>query len=254
MSYNTKHAIMGMTSKRYEIMPWVGYIKNSKEAVFFQPVDNEICQLFEKVNFNYVPSKDIQLDGFKLHGAYKSTNITSAFTPDWFKLPGKAWREIRETRNHYAKTVKITTTATTEEIVAFIKEWNILRGKAQYGWQLHSGYDVNFFEQFYAGERDNLWTLFYWQDDRLIGYSVVSKESINGEYNYIIRKARTDLRNLNLYCDFKMFELIDAELKTAFNINWGSSKGSLLAYKKKFPVGKLEDTYFCKFVKQQDEQ
>lgn len=240
---------MGMVSKRYKVMPWVGYIKNSKEAVFFQPVDNEIYNLFEKVNLNYAPSKDIEIDGYSLHGAYKSTNITSVFTPDWFKLPGKAWREIRETRNHYDKSVTITNTAELPKILAFIKEWNTLRGKERYGWQLHSGYDMNFFEQFFAGEQDKLWTQFYWQGEQLIGYAVVSKENVNGEYNYIIRKARTDMRNLNLYCDFKMFELINRELKTAFNINWGSSKGSLLAYKQKFPVGAMADTYFCKFIK-----
>ena len=192
------------------------------------------------------------ISGYIKKSSYKSTEVVSFFNKPFYHLEGKSYREIRETKNKYNKTIIIKKDIEDiQEVVNFILNWNEERGKEKYGWFLHSGYDINFFERHWKEEKDNLWSSFFYIEDRLVGYSICSKERVNDCYNYIIRKNDISLRNLTLYIDYKTFERIWKETEEQeFYINWGCSSKTLLRYKKKFPVYSLKTKYFLKFTKE----
>jgi hypothetical protein len=249
-NYITKHGVQGMLSSRYKSLEnWQGYIKNFKEVILFNSSLINNYKNFKKINLNYINSKEIEIEGYSKKSFYKSFQIVSFFNKEFFKLKGKDHKEIRECRNKYNKIVIIKSDLNDiNEIKNFILEWNKKRGEARYGWHLHSGYDINFFERYWEEEKNNLWSNFFYIKNKLVGYSICSKDKENNCYNYIIRKGDTSYRNLNLYIDYKTFEKIN-ENNENFYINWGCSSGSLLKYKKKFPIYKLEDKWFLKFIK-----
>lgn len=240
---------MGMLSKRYKpFEDFSGYVKNSKEIVLFAHQGPYNCDhAYDKINIAYSDTKDVVIQGYTQSSQYKSTLLVSLFEPAFFALAGKEFREIREARNKFNRQVEVKTEVDPVEVVAFINRWNDERGKERYGWQLHSGYDINFFERYYLAERQNLWAQFYYIEGKLQGYSVVSKVPVESCFHYLIRKTSDQFRNLCLYADYKMFETIWDDLQVPFKINWGCSGGSVLAYKKKFPVYAEETKYFIKF-------
>jgi len=248
---SNRHAVMGMLSKNYKTLDdYKGYQKNSKEVVLFDlsllPI---YLSVFPKINLSYLvemPILDLS-SNYIILSQRKEFMLVGEISDEFMALKGKRWIEIRETRNKYDKVISITNEIDQEKVIEFIRQWNELRGKSKYGWQLHSGYDINFFQTFYEQEKDNLWCHFFMLNDELVGYSVISRlaEGKDHCFDYVIRKTRTDLRNLCLYVDFKSFENIYRERKD-FRINWGCSTGTLLKYKKKFPVFSLEPRYFVK--------
>ena len=255
MDYISRHSVMGMLSKSYiPIENYLGFIKNKKEVVLFDSSFAGKYSNFDKINLHYY-NKIIEIEGYKKKSSYTSNLIISKFSADFFKLEGKKYREIRETRNKYNKLVEVKYKIDNiDRVVEFIKKWNIDRGKEKYGWQLHSGYDINFFNKFYNEEKDNLFSNFYYIDDELVGYAIISKEQKDNCYNYIIRKNNTKYRNLCLYIDYKIFERVFIDKD--FYINWGCSSGNVLKYKKKFPIYLCEKRHFIKYERstlQQDE-
>jgi hypothetical protein len=243
---------MGMLSKNYQpLEQYNGYVKNKKEIVLFTENDNIIKNFtnFEKINLNYVnqQQKD-KIPQYKNTSSYYSTMLISHFEKPFFNLQGKDFKELRETRNKYNKIITIKYNINPNNIISFIDTWNQERGKNKYGWQLHSGYDKNFFTKYYEQEKNNLWSNFFYADNQLVGYSIVSKNT-NKDYKYIVRKNNTNFRNLTLYIDYCTFEKIYSEINKDFLINWGANSGSLLKYKKKFPIFAEEKKYFYKFEK-----
>jgi len=247
MNYTSKHAIMGMMSSRYVPFDnWGGYIKNKKEVVLFNPNLINDYKDYEKISLHYLEEMP-NIDGLEMVSKYSSNMLVSVFDEEFFKLGGWEHREVREARNKYNKIVKIEHDIKDINIVVnFIREWNKKRGDERYGWQLHSGYDVSFFEKFYEQEKNDLWSNFFYIDNVFVGYSVVSKICEENCYNYLIRKNSVDFRNLCLYIDYKLFERMWEEKKSGFLVNWGCSSGSLKKYKSKFPIHSCEKRYFVK--------
>lgn len=252
MNYISRHSIMGMLSKNYiPLDNNVGYIKNRKEVVLFTPDDNIISDYlsYPKINLHYVDEiNNIQdkISGHTLFSKYHSTMLLSNFSKEFFELKGHSYREVRETRNKYRKIVMVKHDIDSLEVISFIREWIVKRGDVRYGWQLHAGYDINFFTKYYQVEKEGLWSNFFYIDNKLVGYSIVSKDCSDGNYKYLIRKNDTSYRNLCLYIDFATFEVMYNDVDY-FIVNWGSNSGSLLKYKMKFPTLFTIKKYFYKF-------
>ena len=253
MNYISRHSIMGMLSKSYiPLDDNKGYLKNKKEVVLFSSSDDVIApfKTYPKINLNYVDEiSDVKtkIPDYTLSSKYFSYMLLSKLDKDFFELKTSKWQEMRETRNKYRKCVVVKNDIDIEEVIAFIRDWIVKRGDEKYGWQLHAGYDINFFTKYYNLEKDRLWSNFYYIDGKLVGYSIVSKEW-DESYKYLIRKNDTSYRNLCLYIDFSTFERMFSEVGE-FLVNWGSNSGSLLKYKQKFPEHLIEKKWFYKFKK-----
>jgi len=244
---------MGMLSKTYKPFPdWSGYIKNKNEVVLFDSANIPLHTHYPKINLAYVDklsNKDI-IPGYENTSSYKGTLLYSKLDQDFFELSGKSHIEMRETRNYYDKRDIFTSNSITlPEITDFIKTWNETRGDLRYGWTLHSGYDVNFFTKYWESEKCDLLGMFFYDWDKLVGYSVMSLCPKDNVYYYIIRKNLTSYRNLALYIDYKMFEALYSKVQSDFLVCWGANSGGLLKYKKKFPVYHEQEKWFYKFKK-----
>ncbi len=234
--YNSKYCILGMMSAKTVPSPdWKWFKKNRTTAVCF---DANFKPDFPKVSYSYIynkPPKPIK--------SYKSTQLTSKLDAGFFDLSGKKYQEIRETRNHFDRIIT-TRDYNKQDVLDLIDFWDTHTGKPKYKWQLHSGYDRNFFNIWYDQEKDNLFSRFYYIEDRMVGYSILHKGVDCWEY--LLRKADNTLRNTCLYIDYKTFESIYQQEQRDFFVCWGSSKGSLLIYKRKFGSYDERPTYFYK--------
>ncbi len=247
-NYINRHTVMGMMSKHYiPFEDYSGFYKSKKrdKVVVFNKDYPEGS--YKEINYYYIPDKP----EVKIKNMYNSTLLVSHFNSDFFKLIGKSNREIRETRNQYNKIITIKNDIDNiEEVILLINKWDMQSGK-KYGWQKHSGYDKTFFLKYYEQEKDNLISLFFYFNDVLVGYSIVSNIVDNNCYKYVIRKMDISSRNLCLYIDFKMFENIYNNYGRDFYINWGASSGNVLKYKKKFPIFSEDKVYFYKIKKEE---
>ncbi len=251
-NYICKHSIMGMISARSKLLPDNhGYVKNKKEVVLFN-VDVANLYNVDILTFGYVDDKKVEIDGYTRTSWYPLDVVLSNIDQDFIDVKTKKFKEIRETRNHYDKIVSVKNDIIDiSEVIALIDTWKHNRGE-KYGWQCHAGYDKNFFLNFYVEEKENLWSNFFYIDDKLVGYSIISKDMANNEIKYIIRKNDTTYRNLCLYVDYKSFALVHGEIGD-FLLNWGGSSGGILQYKRKFPMFNTYRKYFVKLKKVQDE-
>jgi hypothetical protein len=244
-NYINRHTVMGMMSKHYiPFDDYSGFYKNKKKdkVVIFEEKDIE--DVIE-INYYYMSNKS----SVKCSSWYHSNVIVSIFNNDFFNLCGKKYKEIRETRNRYnGKIVIKKDLENIDEILDLLKRWDEFSG-GKYGWNRHSGYDRAFFIKYYEQEKKDLFSLFFYCNNTLIGYSIVSKIHSDGCFRYVIRKSDISVgRNIGLYIDFKTFENIYNESKK-FYVNWGSGSGNILKYKKKFPVFLEKKVYFYKMKK-----
>lgn len=251
--YTNIHAIMGCMSSTHKLLDSKnGFIKNKDSIVIFKNVNDEdkkTIDTFNKVYLMYCNNRTIKIDGFIKNNSHKLKTIISHVNNDLIGLEGKSFREIRETRNHYDKKIIMKDTIDNiDDVINLINSWTKTRGEI-YGRNCHSGHDKNFFLKFYDAEKNNLWSNFFYLDNTLVGYSIVSKINNKDCYSYIIRKNDTQLRNLCLYIDFKTFQRIYKEIGEHY-INWGASSGGVLKYKEKFPIKIKDDSYFLSFKKQ----
>ncbi len=243
-NYINKHSIMGMLSKNYiPFENWEGFYKNKKrdKIVVFNNIEykNEDAK---EINYYYLFEKP----EYKKY--FSSTVLVSFFNEEYFELRGKKCKEMRETRNKWNKKIIIKNEINSiNEISDLIKIWDINSGE-KYRWNRHSGHDRNFFIKYYEQEKENLYSLFFYFGEKLIGYSVVSKISEDNCYRYIVRKMNISVgRNIGLYIDFKTIENIWREIgRGEFYVNWGASAGKLLKYKRKFSPFLEKKVWFCK--------
>jgi len=245
-NYINKHSVMGMMSKNYiSFENYEGFYKNKKrdKVVVFNNIEYKNKEAKE-INYYYLFEKP----EYKKH--FSSIVLVSHFNENYFELRGKKNKEIRETRNKWNKNIVIKKNIENlEEIIELLKIWDINSGN-KYGWQRHSGHDKNFFIKYYEQEKENLYSLFFYLGEKLIGYSVVSKISDDNCYRYCIRKMDINIgRNIGLYIDFKTIENIWREIGREFYVNWGASAGKLLKYKRKFSPFLEKKVYFCKVKK-----
>ena len=219
---------------------------------------------YDKINLGYftekVKSKDMSFY------AKSTALITGPFHKDNFlKFKGLEFQEYRETINSLDKRVLISDTMIHPEtdIKNVVSKWDDLAGKRKYGWQLHSGYDRNFFNTgYFLGEKDNLQSLFFYDKETMecIGYSVISKKASSEKsglvyplYSYIIRKYSPEkkYRNLCLYIDLKAVQRLVKDKDEQSIVHWGASSGGVLNYKRsKFKnfIFREYDVWFGKMI------
>jgi hypothetical protein len=231
--YNSKYAIMGMCGKYQILGDFQGLRKNKNKAVSF---DANFTPDFPNIFYSYIYDKPTTKP------VTKNTQVISKLDSDFFELSGKDFREIRETRNKFDKIVT-SKEYNKEHVLELIDRWDAQSGD-RYGWFKHSGYDREFFRRWYDEEKDNLISKFYYINDKIVGYAILHKE--NGCYTYMLRKADNTIRNTCLYVDYKTFESIYGTENSTIFVNWGASKGTLLRYKRKFPVFEENNVYFYK--------
>lgn len=234
-----EYAVKGMLSKRYiPFDDFSGYKKNSKENVYFY-VPNSLTT--PKVSLQYLTLDEyLKVALYNVTSKYKLSEVTLKIPSNWYEFKGGDNKEFRETWNHYYPSVSVRGhLKNDDDIVNFIKMWDEDRGTPVYGWQKHSGYDLNFFDRY----NETCQTLYFYIDNVLVGYSVLHNYKDN-IWTYIIRKADLKYRNLTLFVD--MFSFWNIDNINEIRINFGASSGGVLKYKKKFPIDKIEDRYFVK--------
>lgn len=273
-------SIRGMISKRdvlTENDKFYFVRRNKKKIILFPKLakdismkdvlgQEEVLKNYEMICFQYVP-QEMFVDGnfksymgkkYDISSKFSLMSLMSLFEPSYFDLCGKENREVRETRNkldrlvNEDKSIVVVDPSKSScfdykqlsiDVNKMIDKWNWEDG-LKYGRINHSGYDKNFFENYYPKHHEDFYSLFFYDNTQnLIGYSVISKKPLTYSdvpcYSYLIRKCKTSfVRNLTLYIDFCIFRHIheDIGVDKAFGIHWGASKGNLLTYKKKFPI------------------
>lgn len=287
-----RDSIRGMVSFRDQITEKdkFYFVRRNRNKMIILPKTNdvtlkdvlsykEIISGYENLCFQYVPEilfntqfkMQLKDKNVSVYNKFKLSSLISYMSADYFELGGKDFKETRETRNkldkeelvYYVDNCDPSTIG--REVDALINEWNDTVGGMKYRRTNHSGYDKNFFKEYYPKHKDDFYSLFFYDairwgvtgpKSKLIGYSIISKQQIQMDafkttdtmsipcYSYLIRKCLTknNIRNLTLYIDHCSFKnIFDKQTglvpDSSFGIHWGASKGSLLSYKEsKFPV------------------
>lgn len=233
---------MGMMSRHHiPFDDFSGFYKSQKRDKIVAFDESFSPANFKEVSYFYIPDKP------ETKNKYHSTLLISDFDANFFELKGKSNKEFRETRNKYDKIIDIRKNVDNiDSVIDLIGIWDKNSG-FKYKWQRHSGYDRSFFLKYYEQEKDNLFSLFFYCNDVLVGYSIVSDIVENSCFKYVIRKFDISIgRNICLYIDIKTFENIYNIYGKSFRINWGASSGNVLKYKKKFPVFDEKEVWFYK--------
>lgn len=241
-----EYAVKGMLSKRYiPFEDFSGYRKNSKENVYFYIPDSIPT---EKASFQYLSELEYNLlyslSDWNIISKYKLSEVVLEIPEKWFDFKTGKNKEFRETWHHYLSLDNlfiVDSPKNKDDIRSFILMWDEDRGIEKYGWQRHSGYDLNFFEKY---NDSNCKSLYFYIDNILVGYSVLHNYKDN-QWTYIIRKADLKFRNLTLFIDEYSFWDINEGEKPVI-INFGASSNGILKYKTKFPIKSIEDRYFIK--------
>ena len=239
MTYMCDYTMLGMVSKNniIDFDKKCIYKKVDKSKVLVFDKDFDISG-FSEINYAYISEKP------NAKSYYRSTEVISHFAKDYFTNLRSYSREIYQTKRKWDKKIVIKTELNSiEEVIELIDKWSKNSG-VKYRWQEHSGYDKTFFLKYYEVWKDKLKCFFFYLNDVLVGYSIISPR-VKDTYYYIIRKMDISVgRNICEYIDYKTFELLN---DNDFFVNWGASSGGVLQYKtKKFPVYKTEKRYFWK--------
>ena len=267
-----QHTLLDCADKHYFI------VRKNKTTILVLPKgDNQILESDIKAIFDQYPNFTKMSVGYLTEdnylslknnigskatkNKYTSTLVLSKFDDNFFNLSGKARTELRETRNSldrrfYYKVNEPAGLTLNSKVESLLKWWDENPGQ-KYGWQRHSGYDRNFFNNLYK-DLENKITLLTFYDkstNEMVGYSAVSNDTILFDNKrvvpYIIRKSKTDIRNITLYIDYYTFKTVYDANKEAFYVNWGASSDGVLKYKTtKFPVGHQEKSYFLTLKKE----
>lgn len=259
--YINKHSVMGMLSKNQTIIEDSLSIRRNRNKIlcFDEESARSYIGIYKDINLGYF-AKKIKSEDMSFYG--KSTAVISGpFSKNNFlSFKGRDYEEYRETINNLDKKIFISDHMISPlDVIGVVDEWNELAGKRKYGWQLHSGYDKNFFHSpYFEKEKDNLQTLFFYDKETMkcVGYSVMSKSPDDKSlehplFSYLIRKyvPSKSYKNLCLYIDLKTMQRLTASQEQECLVHWGASSGGVLDYKlgkfKKF-IYRSYDAWFGK--------
>ena len=242
MRYWTRHGKLAMMGKNGSLSDSELYFYKNKSNIISFDIN---LKFKENTTYSYISEKDfLSIPKNNISSKYSLIQTISKIDDTFLSVKGSTLREFRETKNKYDKLVTIKKSPnSTTEILELIELWDRTSG-IKYGWQKHSGYDRSFFVSHYENEKDKLQGLFFYINDKLVGYSIISLEKEDEVYVYMLRKNDTSYRNLCLYIDFISFETLYRG--SPIFINWGASSGGVLKYKEKFPTASQEKLYFFK--------
>ena len=238
--YINEYTILGMLSKNYtcDTDNMLIYKKKDKSKVISFDANYHDSTLSE-INYAYITNKPKNIKG-----VYTSNEVVSCFPNTYFSDLKLYSKEIYETRNKWNKKIVVKKTLDNiQDVLDMLDRWVQLSGK-KYRFTRHDGYDRNFFINYYEKHKDTFDCNFFYLDNKLVGYSVMSPK-IKDTYYYVIRKVDISAgRNICEYVDYKTFENLN---DSGFYVNWGASSGGVLKYKTtKFPLYSQETRYFWK--------
>jgi hypothetical protein len=254
---------MGMLSKNQTIFEDSLAIRRNKNKIlcFDEETARSYIGTYKDINLGYF-TKKIKSSDMTFY-AKSTAVITGTFSKkNFLSFSGGKFQEYRETVNNLDKKIIISKhMINPTDVLDVVKEWDELAGKRKYGWQLHSGYDKNFFSSLYfEKEKDKLQTLFFYNADTMkcVGYSVLSTECDEKSleypiFSYLIRKyiPSKEYKNLCLYIDLKTIQCLVSSFEKEFLVHWGASSGGVLNYKiNKFKnfIYKSYDVWFGKIA------
>lgn len=229
--------------------------KDKSKVVYFK---NRVQDESRYIQINYM-YLDVDPKDKK---SYSSEQIISKISTESVEtLPGKKFREIRETRNKYKNkiVVKDITSDNLQDVIDMIEKWRYLdNGGWKYGFNEHAAIDKAIAKRYVETDLSNhIYAFAFYYNNECIGYSTIEKIPKNKlddlfEYKYLTRKALLlkEFRNLTEYIDWYTFNYIYNRHKEQFNsteflINWGCSSGGVKWYKThKWPLYKLIPKWF----------
>lgn len=230
--------------------------KNKKKVVFFEKLSEEEESKYDQINYMYLNEDPND------KRAYSVEQIVSILTNEMFEgMPGKKYREIRETVNRYKNKIEIKpiNKDTKESIIDMIEKWRYMdNGGMKYGWQEHAGIDKAIIARYIKEDlREAIIGMSFWYNGECIGYSMIERyaSDINNdifEYKYLTRKVinKKELRNITEYIDWFTFSQLYKNHKIyhdsdKFLVNWGCSSGGVHWYKThKWPVYSIDKKWF----------
>ena len=253
-NYINKVSIYGMMNR-------LSFFDDITELGFYKKKDKSKIVWFKKRNLNeenYSQINYMYLDEDPHDKrAYYSEQIISKISETISTLPGKKFKEIRETRNKFNKhiIVKPISKDNINDVISMIEEWRYLEnGGWKYGFNEHAAIDKSIVQRYVETDLSNhIYAFSFYYNNKCVGYSTIEKhpsdivDNLN-EYKYLTRKALLikGLRNLTEYIDWYTFNFIyKSNNNNDFLINWGCSSGGVKWYKThKWPLYKLEKKWF----------
>ena len=229
--------------------------KDKSKVVYFKNRISDETK-YEQINYMYLDEDP------KDKRAYSSEQIISIINSESIDtLPGKQFREIRETRNKFKNKIiiKDITSQNMQDVIDMIEKWRYLdNGGWKYGFNEHAAIDKAIIKRYVETDlSDHIYAFAFYYNNECVGYSTIEKtpkDKVDAlyEYKYLTRKAllSKELRNLTEYIDWYTFNYIYNKHKEQFNsteflINWGCSSGGVKWYKThKWPLYKLEQKWF----------
>ena len=207
---------LAFLSKSYKLLPNMeGFIKNKNEMTLFKR-DNMYYyhERYKKIKlFQLTPteydeySKELKTKNLKFTKT-KSISTILELNSDFFQLNGKKHEKIRRYKNMYSKKIpfKVQTEANSiSEIKEFINKWKEIRKDSHF--QFTTGYDFKFFDDTYNTYKDNFISLYFYHEDKMVGFTVLEKVN-DSLYNLLFRKTATAYINSCLYVDYYSFDYI----------------------------------------------
>lgn len=254
MNYVDEISIYGLMNKNASFKDEYSFYKTKDKKKLTQcrhELLKEEESQYKQVNYMYLdeaPHKDrIYNKIYQISSIIDSTKMFG-------DMPGKEYRELRQTRNKYDGNVVIKKLSeeTKNDVLSVIDIWKVNQG-TKYGWQQHIGIDKAIINRYCDGILANVIAFVFYLDGQCIGYSTIATKGhiCDGKktYNYLTRKVLFVGRNITEYIDFATFrELYKITHDSEFIINWGCSSGGVAWYKEnKWPLYKKEPKYFCTF-------
>jgi 1-aminocyclopropane-1-carboxylate deaminase/D-cysteine desulfhydrase-like pyridoxal-dependent ACC family enzyme len=238
--YFTKAYFASLMSKNVEMIgDFEGYQKKD-EVVLYNPDlinDYKITAQFKVHQINENQKINLQ-QKFDIITSTKNNSVISKFTSNYFSLIGSNCRRQRALLKKYSdKIIEIKEKPNSnEEVFTLIDKWKELK-KEKY-FQFLTGKDKNFIEQYLNNKVFKLKTSFFYENERIIGFSIIEQID-ETHYNLLIRKANPEYNQLSFYIDYICFEKIHNSIKQDFYVNLGIDSGSkgIKSYKlEKFPL------------------
>ncbi len=257
-NYVNEHTFYAMSSERFKLLPnCFGFIKNRNEIVFYPPIQKEFIKYeYKNIKLRYLTEEDYQnfLSLDVKHSKTKYKGIISYFSEEFFNLKGTKYQEFRTVINKYKKlNVEVLEDfKKIEDIYELISRWKAIKAEKTIHFLDHTGLDKNFFKNYFEKFKRDLFSRFFYIDNKLVGYSIISllKDKNKEEcFKEITRKFDYDYKQICLYIDYITFFDLYKKLNKPYYLNRSATTDkNIILYKNKFPIYKIIPVYFIKII------
>jgi hypothetical protein len=249
MNYINKYSVFGMLGKYSTLISDLVWYKDSKKTkiVSCDPkYRNNSCN---NISYFYIDNKPDNKEFCNIKSSKQI--IQGIFNQNYFELKGGKFEHLRQYCRKWDDKVEIKLEySETDKIIDMIKTWESEHGSRRYRMLMHSSYDKRFFEKTMRDSANNYLVMYFFLENKLIGYSVFDKGNINEngilEFKCLLRKYIPSVGNdICYYIDFSAYRKIWNLYNQDFVVNMGCSSSGAYKYKTtKFPVYELKDLWF----------